>query len=283
MAKRLHSIHNLVCPFKTNKTTTHHMLKHIELNSGRSASSRSQLPRHSSSAFTLIELLVVIAIIAILAAMLLPALAKAKEKAARTQCTGNIKQIITAFHLYALDFADVPPHPNWNPPWTMPGWLYDARKGAPPNLAAAPYNINPQLAYQDGLLWPYIKNIPIYRCPLDKTDSPNNSYSFRTQKLSTYLFNGALVGFSSRETSFKLTSIRRQDGIVLWQGNERSVSGWNDGSSFPYEPITTIHGDGTTVGILSGSVEYLKVRTFNTEQAQKPGRLWWNPDSASGQ
>ena len=71
-----------------------------------------------STAFTLIELLIVIAIIAILAAMLLPALSRAREAGRRTTCIGNLRQVYNGLMLYAGDYGDWMPQANYAASWS---------------------------------------------------------------------------------------------------------------------------------------------------------------------
>jgi prepilin-type N-terminal cleavage/methylation domain-containing protein/prepilin-type processing-associated H-X9-DG protein len=116
------------------------------------------------SAFTLIELLVVIAIIAILAALLLPALARAREKAWTIQCTNNLKQLETCWHLYALDSRDLLVPNNSVNDVNTNGYGGSLAVGTSWCLAD-PTAVN----VQNGMLFEYNRSLGIYHCPADRS------------------------------------------------------------------------------------------------------------------
>jgi prepilin-type N-terminal cleavage/methylation domain-containing protein/prepilin-type processing-associated H-X9-DG protein len=154
----------------------------------------------NKQAFTLIELLVVIAIIAILAAILFPVFARARENARRASCQSNMKQLALGFHQYLQDYDEL--YPIYNSPTAPVGWA--------------------------DKLQPYLKSIQLLQCPSDTTEAPGGATPWNTLGYTDYAYNLSL-GFDNVTSTAKgmhsaaITQVARTV-LLVDQGTDPAVN-----------------------------------------------------------
>ena len=233
----------------------------------------------SGAGFTLIELLVVIAIIAILAAILFPVFASAREKARSTKCLNNLKQLATAFTMYVNDNRGSMPLVSVNNP-TYPD---------SPNAADwCGHTRGPRWCYPDkGSLYPFIKTAAIFQCPTDKNRIPSSAELVpptgvlkKAYSLS-YSMNSTLSGIKpdalTKDPTRMLLLIqeaRNNDDEVGVSATQARI---NDGifapSSQTQDIPSKVHYDGTNIAYLDGHATFRKAVILRAEQLADEG--WW--------
>ncbi len=237
------------------------------------------MPSSNRRAFTLIELLVVIAIIAILAAILFPVFAQAREKARGVSCLSNTKQIGLALIMYAQDYDETFPLAyGWYP---GSGWADNFYMDVPADWqGSGPHYTELMRAFWANSCRPYIKSDALYKCPSSpEVRLDGNSYDAPLKPWTdiTYTYNGLLM-------SLTLSEIAAPSYLpMLWEGfGKASPAG--DSSSAPklycpdpnapchYVPPSTSCGD--TYTTTNGVISYVATNTVNGQQSYNYGTAW---------
>lgn len=222
--------------------------------------------------FTLIELLVVIAIIGILAALLFPALARAKNKASQSVDINNLKQQVTSLHLFATDNEDILPWANWEggdfP--NRPGWLYAIDQAASGHA---------QFKAETGSFWEDLGHPRLYVCPMDHPEKDDQ----RKQQVSSYVMNGAVIGYGRINYPPVKMAAMLPDDIVFWETDESRPDYFNDGASYPAEGVSRRHNQGAIRAAFGGWVGYVKFDEWYKQVAStNKNPLWCYPGSVDG-
>jgi len=240
----------------------------------------------------------VIAIIAILAAMILPALANAKDKAAQTTCVGNQKQMTLAMRMYSDDFNERMAWPNWGTTTAWQGWMYN--NGVPGSTTAIPdpgpggdFAMDKLPAYKSGLWFNYMPNPKAYLCPTDiksltyatvgKAGTTVSGQEIRQNRLSSYIMNGAVCGYDGAAfRTAKTTQIWSPMCFLIWEPDEnyngRGSPGafdFNDASSYPDigEGVGKLHSrKGGTIVAIAGHVNFITKEKFAQQAGEQRGR-----------